>query len=118
MAYSTEMKKMKLKLDYHEAQVLAMHIQRCMVSIGGNLYEQLLGYNLAEVLAKLYPFRVETKLTLSRSEAAALKIALATTVWPGDDTDVVLWTLQDQLPKTIVRTQQDLIAPVLTYEED
>lgn len=112
------MKKMKLVLNYHEAQVLAMHIERCMVRIGGNLYEQLLGYSLAEVLAKLYPFRVQTKLTLTRPEAAALKIALATTVWPGNDDDVVLFMLQDQLPKTIVRTQQDLLAPVLTYEED
>ena len=118
------MKKLKLKLDYEQAQVLSRHLERCIVNIvGNNLYEQLLGYSLAEVSARLYPFLLgggaaDIKLSLSRPEATAIKIAIAAVEWPGTDEDVVLFMVQQQLPKTIVRRKQDLLAPIICYEED
>lgn len=113
-------KKYKISLEHGQAEALVNHLEGCLIKIGGNLYEQLLGYSLVEILARLYPFLIDGasfRFGVSKSEAAALKLALAAFEW-DEQNGYWLHLAQQQLPKTVVRNIAELKAPQIEYDHE
>jgi hypothetical protein len=109
--------KYPLKFSADDLQALKAWLVHILADRHESAYYQLVQFTVGRIVVKIHKKDLgggSQKLNLNAEQALALQILIATTDWPGDDLDRVLYYVQISLPPPSYR--DTALAPAISWD--